>query len=276
MCKTNINNLFATSVFLLVLVFFLTIVSTAPARNITVDDDGPADFDNIQSAIDDSNDSDIIIVHPGTYTGAGNRDISFNDKAITVRSEDPNDPNIVAATIIDCNGTEEEPHRGFFFNAGEEADSILAGLTITNGYADNGGGICCEASRPTITSCIVSGNTAQYEGGGIYFRDCSMPWPHLPGRATDPNPPDGSMASTTAILSWKAGAYATSHDVYFGTSKPPPFVGNQTSTTFDPGTMAGGTKYYWRINELNINGKTTGYLWDFLTILGPPPPPPGS
>jgi pectin methylesterase-like acyl-CoA thioesterase len=72
------------------------------ARIITVDDDGPADFSNIQAAISDSNDDDTIIVAPGTYTGTGNRNIDFTGKAITVRSSDPNDPNIVAATIINC------------------------------------------------------------------------------------------------------------------------------------------------------------------------------
>jgi pectin methylesterase-like acyl-CoA thioesterase len=125
-----------------ILLFFslvLFIPTTACGKNIYVDDDGPADFDNIQAAIDDSNDGDIIIVQPGTYTGAGNRDILFYAKAITVRSIDPNDPNIVTATIINCNGTEEEPHQGFLFNSGEEADSVLAGLTITNGYANVSG-----------------------------------------------------------------------------------------------------------------------------------------
>ena len=73
------------------------------ARIITVDDDGPADFNNLQAAIDDANHGDVIEVQPGTYTGDGNSDIDFLGKAITVRSIDPNDPNIVAATIIDCN-----------------------------------------------------------------------------------------------------------------------------------------------------------------------------
>ncbi len=39
------------------------------ARIITVDDDGPADFDNIQAAINDANNGDTIIVADGTYTG---------------------------------------------------------------------------------------------------------------------------------------------------------------------------------------------------------------
>ncbi|MBN2588373.1 MAG: hypothetical protein JXA96_00805, partial [Sedimentisphaerales bacterium] len=60
---------------------------TLADRIIYVDYDCPADFNNIQAAIDDANDGDIVLVAPGTYTGEGNRDIDFMGKAITVKSE---------------------------------------------------------------------------------------------------------------------------------------------------------------------------------------------
>ncbi|MBW8038826.1 MAG: hypothetical protein FVQ85_02370 [Planctomycetes bacterium] len=266
----------AISLFSLILLFS----TTAHAKIFYVDDDGPTDFDNIQAAIDDSNHGDTIIVSPGTYTGDGNRDINYNGKAITVRSEDPNDPNIVVATIIDCNGTEDQPHRGFFFNAGEEANSVLAGLTITNGYAYYGGGIYCEASRPTITNCTLIANSALLggfgsvsRGGGISCQFCSLKGPSLPGMATNPIPSDGAIGvGTTVNLMWSAGFFAESHDVYFGTSNPPPFIRNQTFTIFNPNIMTTGTTYYWRVDEINTLGKTIGTLWGFTTG-GPPPPP---
>ncbi len=257
----------AVSLFSLIVLFS----TTAQARIITVDDDGPADFNNIQAAIDDSTHGDVIVVQPGIYTGDGNRDILFNAKAITVRSIDPNDPNIVASTIIDCNGTEAQPHRGFFFNSGEEADSVLAGLTITNGYSYYGSAICCDASRPTITNCTIVANSAFF--GGISCRFCNLKGPSLPTEATNPIPANGAVnVSSAADLTWSAGIFATSHDVYLGKSNPPPFVCNQTSTTFDPGTMTSGTKYYWRVDEINTLGKTIGALWSFTTG-GPPMPP---
>ncbi|MHC4489486.1 MAG: tail fiber domain-containing protein [Planctomycetota bacterium] len=93
-------------------------------------------------------------------------------------------------------------------------------------------------------------------------------WPP-PDEASNPNPADGATGvSTTADLSWTAGSDATSHDVYFGTSSTPPFVGNQTYTTFDPGRMAYSTTYYWRIDEVNKWGKTTGTVWSFTTWWG--------
>ena len=269
----------ALSLFLLIMLFS----ATARARIIYVDDDGPADFNNIQAAINDAKHGDIIEVQPGKYTGTGNRDIDYNGKAITICSIEPNNPNIVAATIIDCNGTETQPHRGFYFNSGEEANSVLTGLTIKNGYSDYGGGISCEVSRPTITNCIFVANSAFFGGysslkvgGGISCRLCKLKWPSLPTEATDPSPYDGKkFVSTTTDLRWTAGFFAESHDVYFGTSNPPPFVCNQTSTVFEPGTMVSDITYYWRIDELNTVGKTIGTLWNFETGELPFPPPPG-
>ena len=45
----------------------------------------------------------------------------------------------------------------------------------------------------------------------------------------------------------------------------PVFKGNQDTNTFDPGTMAEGTIYYWRVDEVNSTGTETGYVWQFST-----------
>jgi parallel beta-helix repeat protein len=131
-------------------------------------------FDAIQEAIDAAFDGDTVIVLQGTYTGSGNRDIDFGGKALTVRSIDPNDSNVVAATIIDCNGTESEPHRGFYFHDGEDPNSALDGFTIINGYAASGipgspcgGAVYNSYGIPTISNCVFSRNSA-YIGSGIY------------------------------------------------------------------------------------------------------------
>ena len=66
-------------------------------------------------------------------------------------------------------------------------------------------------------------------------------------------------------LELDGGAGATSHDVRFGTANPPPFIQNQAGTTYNPGTLAGSTTYYWRIDEKNAAGTTTGTVWSFST-----------
>ena len=120
-------------------------------------------YETIQAAIDDANDYDMVLVADGSYSGEGNRDLDFKGKAITVRSA--NGPN---NCIIDCNGTKDDPHRGFYFHSGEDANSSLAGFTIVNGYATwDGGGIYCSESSPTIANCIINDNLA-LGGGGIF------------------------------------------------------------------------------------------------------------
>jgi len=132
-------------------------------------------YDNIQAAIDDANDADTIIVTPGTYTGPGNRDIEFLGKAITLQSIDPNNFDIVAATIIDPNGSESDPHRGFDFRNQEGPNSVLAGFTITNAGGHYYGGAiqCWNYSSPTIKNCIITQNSAQGRGGGILCKNSS-------------------------------------------------------------------------------------------------------
>jgi predicted outer membrane repeat protein len=157
----------------LILGFALLFVAIpCEARIITVDDHGPASFNNIQAAIDDSNDGDVIIVKPGTYTGDGNRDINFWGKAITLRSK--NGPE---NCIIDCQGSEAQPHRGFFFHNWEDSNSVLDGFTIRNGYDPVcGGGIVCSSGSPTIQNCIITNNRAGDDGGGIM---CSVTSPTI-------------------------------------------------------------------------------------------------
>ena len=140
----------------LIILLFTAALASAATRHV------PDQYPNIQAAINDCNDGDTVIIAPGTHTGLGNRDIDFKGKPITVRSTDPNDPQIVAATVIDCNGLA----RAFYFHNGEERDSILAGLTITDGFADVGGGILCERTSPTIKSCTIEKCTAII-GGAI-------------------------------------------------------------------------------------------------------------
>jgi len=133
-------------------------------------------YEKIQQAIDDANDSDVIIVTLGTYTGLGNRDIDFKGKAIALQSFDPNTSDVVASTIIDCQGSVQESHRAFYFHSGEDANSIVNGLTVTGGGGTLYGAICCIwGSSPTIKNCIVTNNSMHDLGSGIYCGYGSSP-----------------------------------------------------------------------------------------------------
>jgi hypothetical protein len=129
---------------------------------------------------------------------------------------------------------------------------------------DNELTICAQLTDTTV---FVGTDVIKviYEGGGKLAKI---------GEAGNPNPPDGATnIGIDADLSWTPGYNAASHDVYFGTANPPPFIGNQTVTTFDPGTMDYKTTYYWRIDEVNKWDIATGNLWSFTTPPFSPPPP---
>lgn len=131
-------------------------VFTSQAIIITVDDNGPADFDNIQDAINSSGLGDTIIVKPGTY----NRRIFFNNKSVTLTSEDPDDPGVVQSTIITVDS-------GYTvsFDFGEGHNSVLTGFTIT------GQGIHCYGTSPTISKNIIR----DCSGHGIHGEDNAAP-----------------------------------------------------------------------------------------------------
>ena len=108
---------------------------------------------------------------------------------------------------------------------------------------------------------------------GVVWSFATEAAPAPPGVASNPNPADGATGvSTSVIMGWTAGADTDSHDVYFGTSPSPAFQGNQGGTGYNPGTLANSTTYYWRIDEVNADGTTTGTVWSFTTQAAPVQP----
>jgi hypothetical protein len=88
----------------------------------------------------------------------------------------------------------------------------------------------------------------------------------LPSTPASPAPSSGATnASTSASLSWVA-AEATSYDVRFGTTNPPPLVSaGQPAATYALATLANSTSYFWQIVARNTQGSTTGPVWTFTT-----------
>jgi predicted outer membrane repeat protein len=79
-------------------------------------------------------------------------------------------------SIIDCEGTEVDQHRGFYFHNGETYGSVVHGFTIQNGYNYTGGGaIFCYQSSPTISNNTFTGNHAYGRGGAIGCEYSSSP-----------------------------------------------------------------------------------------------------
>ncbi len=56
----------------------------------------PGEYTNIQTAIDEAEDGDIVIIAPGTYVREASDRYRINGKKITISSSDPEDPCVVA------------------------------------------------------------------------------------------------------------------------------------------------------------------------------------
>ena len=115
----------------------------------------PEDYSTIQEAINNANNSDSILVHPGIYV----ENINFNGNDIIVKSSDG-----PMYTTIDGNANGSVLQ----FTNGENSSAVLSGFTITNGNADAGGGIFCNNSNPTLNNLIIISNYSGLGGGGIH------------------------------------------------------------------------------------------------------------
>ncbi len=134
---------------------FLYSTVDGPVQNTT----SGKKYDYIQHAIDDSNDGDTIIVEPGLYC----ENIDTHGKNLKISSTDPNDPAIVESTVLSAMNND---YAAVTYSDGQDVNSVLEGFTITGSKI----GIYCEEfSSPTISKCVISGNS-QY---GIYlYRGC--------------------------------------------------------------------------------------------------------
>ncbi len=187
---------------------------------------------------------------------------------------------------------------------GNECDYLeMASVRTADGYI-------CEAAieHGSITSFeFVPGNTIGFhpcvDDTDAADREIQMTWtgreahdqsqgfghmflsPELavsPELSKKPRPDNGEIdILRDTDLSWTAGDYAVSHDVYFGTvfddvngaTRDNPMdvlvSQGQTGTTYSPVALLDyGTTYYWRVDEVNGAPDRTihrGSVWNFTT-----------
>ena len=100
------------------------------------------------------------------------------------------------------------------------------------------------------------------------------------GAIANPNPSNDAVDVKQApILSWTAGVYAASHQVYFGTDQEavknadtssPEYKGTKAlgEEDYEPGKLAWDTTHYWRVDEVNSTNPDSpwvGPVWSFTT-----------
>jgi len=156
------------------------------------------------------------------------------------------------------------------------SDSITwDGHNYNDGYGHNFGSI-------TFGNIMVI--AAVYNINPTYVDDCTGFWvgtnrpPNVP---SSPNPANGATSvDINKDISWTGGDPDPTHDtvtydVYFGTASTPPKVsGNQSKTSYDPGTLAYQTTYYWQIVAWDNHGASAaGPVWHYTTTNAPNNPP---
>ncbi len=117
----------------------------------------PSEYPTIQAAIDASTEGDTILVAPRTYTGSGNRDLHiWHSWPIVLKSESGPEN-----TIIDCEGSSDDPHRGLYLDYYGSQNNVVDGFTFRRGYDryGNGGGIWVDGVSPTIQNCVFENNS---------------------------------------------------------------------------------------------------------------------
>ncbi len=134
-------------------------------------EDGPIEnvtsgqkYEELRYAIGEARQADTIVLSEGIYPGG----VDFAGKNVTLSSADPNDPNVVAATVISGGA------QAVSFTGGEDATCVLAGLTITGAQT----GIYCLGSSPTIANCCVTDNSVAgielYVGSNPTITGCEI------------------------------------------------------------------------------------------------------
>jgi hypothetical protein len=127
--------------------------------------DGTGDFRTIQAAAWAAVAGDTIVLGDGTYVGEGNRDVYCRSLTVRSASGDPE------RCIVDCAGSESEPHYGFLFDSWGNVESALEGISVTNGWGERGGAVYAfvpEGPTVTLRNCTFVGNRARYYGAAVF------------------------------------------------------------------------------------------------------------
>jgi hypothetical protein len=116
---------------------------------------------------------------------------------------------------------------------------------------------------------VVAKNASQSAASGTWSFTTATAAPAAPTLVSPANAATGVATNTS--LNWNSASGATSYDVYFGSTNPPPLVTNTTNLTYAP-AISNGITYYWRIAAKNSGGTTTSSTYTFSTAAAPTGP----
>jgi hypothetical protein len=193
-------------------------------------------------------------------TGYGNS----VDRTITLTPSDNTKKLKLAFTQLDLETTYDFL---YIYDGSNTSATLLATL--------NGSTLPSDISATNATGQLTlrwttdGSNIGTWGGFAATITSITLPTPSCISSPTSPTN-SSTNQSLTSTLSWPAATYATSYDVYFGTTLPGTATTNTSSTTYNPGTLLAGTTYFWKIVPKNTIGEPTGCsTWSFTTLTPP-------
>jgi len=122
-------------------------------------------FETIQYAINKASDGDTVLVWPGVYNEDASAGISFQAKAITVKSAADaavlEVPGGYAVSFVGNEGAQSVLSNFVIKNSGIAVFAFYSAPTITNlTIVDNENGIFADNAEPDITNCIFWNNSS--------------------------------------------------------------------------------------------------------------------
>lgn len=208
----------------------------------------------------------ISVICGGSYTGTTIGASTTGETALPACGTSPSAPGVWYVFTGDGSTVTASMCSATSYDSKINVYSGTSCGTISTCVASNDDG-CGTASTVTFSTSVglnyyilVNGYSS---ATGTFSLDITCCTPGIPACATLNSPANAAVGvAQCSSLTWTApalGACGTldSYDVYFGTTNPPPFYANTTSTTY-PITTSPSTVYYWQIRPKNSSGSAVG------------------
>ncbi|MBE6501067.1 MAG: hypothetical protein E7Z79_01345 [Methanobrevibacter thaueri] len=113
-------------------------------------------YSDLQSALSNCNEGDVIHIMPGTYKGTSNTGLTIGVNNLTIVADE-------GTPVFDGENT-----RQIFKITGNNV--VLKGLQLTKGKTTNGGALYLDGDNICVDKCTINSNNANNgRGGGIYI-----------------------------------------------------------------------------------------------------------
>jgi len=130
------------------LVYYVAATSTNPQLPYT---SWATAASNIQGAVDATVPGALVLVTNGVYPGG----VTVTNPLTLLSVNGPQFTAINGGGTVQCVSLSD--------------GASLTGFTLTNGYVyDWGGGVHCASPNAFLTNCVITGNSAQSDGGGAF------------------------------------------------------------------------------------------------------------